>query len=109
MPRAGAPTFLTGQRAIVTGASSGIGRAIALALGQAGADVAINYITGEDKAEEAAAADSRTAGAGDYGSLRCFGRDTGPRHVQTDDRCIWNCRYFDEQRRACNRMRPWKR
>jgi glucose 1-dehydrogenase len=55
MPRLEAQPFLNGQRAIVTGASSGIGRAIALALGRAGADVAINYITGEDKAEEAAA------------------------------------------------------
>jgi glucose 1-dehydrogenase len=35
----------------VTGASSGIGRAIALSLGDAGADVVINYVTDEDKAE----------------------------------------------------------
>jgi glucose 1-dehydrogenase len=34
----------------VTGASSGIGRAIALALGEAGADVVVNYASGEDKA-----------------------------------------------------------
>jgi glucose 1-dehydrogenase len=34
----------------VTGASSGIGRAIALALGEAGADVVVNYVSGEDKA-----------------------------------------------------------
>ena len=55
LPRLAPQPFLAGQRAIVTGASSGIGRAIALALGQAGADVAINFISGEDKAEEAAA------------------------------------------------------
>jgi glucose 1-dehydrogenase len=43
--------LLKGQKASVTGASSGIGRSIALALGHAGADVCINYVTGEDKAQ----------------------------------------------------------
>src|SRR5213082_1621876 len=43
---------LQGQIAIVTGASSGIGRAIALALGAAGADVVVNYRDGEDAAVE---------------------------------------------------------
>jgi len=43
---------LHGQKAIVTGASSGIGRAIALALGAAGADVVVNYRDGEDAAVE---------------------------------------------------------
>src|SRR3954465_7177072 len=45
------PRLLKGQKAIVTGASSGIGRAIALALGHAGADVCINYLAGEEKAQ----------------------------------------------------------
>lgn len=42
---------LTGQKALVTGGSSGIGRAVALALGRAGADVVINYISSEQAAE----------------------------------------------------------
>src|SRR5881227_891660 len=51
MPRVPAQKLLLGQKALVTGASSGIGRAIALSLGDAGADVVINYVSGEDKAE----------------------------------------------------------
>jgi glucose 1-dehydrogenase len=50
------PRLLTGQRAIVTGASSGIGKAIALALGEAGADVAVNYSSAEAPALEVVAA-----------------------------------------------------
>jgi glucose 1-dehydrogenase len=55
MPRVPAQKLLLGQKALVTGASSGIGRAIAIALGEAGADVVINYVSGEDKAQALAA------------------------------------------------------
>jgi 3-oxoacyl-[acyl-carrier protein] reductase len=43
---------LRGQIAVVTGASRGIGRAIALALGQAGAHVVINYKGNQAAAEQ---------------------------------------------------------
>jgi glucose 1-dehydrogenase len=43
--------ILKGQKALVTGANSGIGKAIALALGKAGADVAVNYIAHQDQAQ----------------------------------------------------------
>ena len=42
---------LAGQSALVTGASSGIGEAVALALGEAGANVVVNYISKPETAE----------------------------------------------------------
>ncbi len=41
---------LAGQKALVTGANSGIGRSVALALGRAGADVVVNYVVDDDEA-----------------------------------------------------------
>jgi glucose 1-dehydrogenase len=41
---------LSGQRALVTGANSGIGAGIARSMAMAGAKVAINYIVDEDAA-----------------------------------------------------------
>jgi glucose 1-dehydrogenase len=51
MPCVPVQKILEGQAALVTGASSGIGLAIARALGEAGADVAINFVADEDQAE----------------------------------------------------------
>lgn len=47
---------LSGKAALVTGAQQGIGKAIAIAFAQAGADVAINYLDGAAQAEAVAAA-----------------------------------------------------
>jgi 3-oxoacyl-[acyl-carrier protein] reductase len=53
---------LAGRVAVVTGGSRGIGRAIAVALGAAGAKVVINYTANEAAATEAAAAVAAAGG-----------------------------------------------
>ncbi|MFD7438918.1 SDR family oxidoreductase [Streptomyces sp. NPDC059861] len=44
--------LLRGQKALVTGANSGIGKATAVALGRAGADVVVNYVAGPEEADK---------------------------------------------------------
>ena len=54
LPKVGYPHVLEGQPAIVTGANSGIGEAVALGLAQAGSDVVINYVTHPEAADDIA-------------------------------------------------------
>jgi glucose 1-dehydrogenase len=68
------PQVLSGKSAIVTGASRGIGRAIAIALAEAGADVAINFRSHPEEAEEVAEA------------IRKLGRQALPVQADVADR-----------------------
>lgn len=52
MPTCPEQKTLRGQKALITGANSGIGKAVAIALGEAGADVVVNYRSGEEQANE---------------------------------------------------------
>jgi glucose 1-dehydrogenase len=64
-PPIAVPKLLTGQKALVTGANSGIGKGVAIALGQAGADVVVNYVDGDDAAS-AVVEEIRKSGAKAY-------------------------------------------
>jgi len=61
VPAVQALSLLKGQTALVTGANSGIGRAIAIALGRAGANVVVNYVA---KPEDAEAVSEEIRGGG---------------------------------------------
>ncbi len=49
-PDSRTPKILPGQKALVTGANSGIGKGIAIELAKAGADVVVNYVVNPDSA-----------------------------------------------------------
>ena len=61
-PRVNYGQILAGQKALVTGANSGIGAGIAMSMADAGAAVAINYVTNPESATELVKEIQKTGG-----------------------------------------------
>ncbi len=85
MPTCSTPPVLAGQVALVTGANSGIGKGVALALAQAGADVVVNFRDGREAAEAVVAS---IAAAGRRGLAIQAGGSDGRAVVAMFDRAI---------------------
>lgn len=62
---------LAGQTCIVTGSSSGIGRAVALAIGKEGANVVVNYHSDPESAEETVHEIEKNSLCGDAIAVKC--------------------------------------
>ena len=74
---------LDGKAAIVTGASKGMGAAIAIGLGEAGASVVVNYASSRDSAERTVETirSRRGAGIAVRGDVNVFWRQSRPVHT----------------------------
>ena len=75
---------LKGKNALITGASSGIGEAIAIRFGQEGANVAINYHSGAERAEavKAKVREGANATGGDHKSITVKADISDERQIQ---------------------------
>jgi 3-oxoacyl-[acyl-carrier protein] reductase len=80
-------TALSGKAALVTGASRGIGRASALALAKAGAQVLVHYGRGKDEAE-AVVQEIRTAGGRAQALSADLASPNGPQVLAKEVRAI---------------------
>lgn len=80
---------MTGKRAIVTGASSGIGRAIALEFARAGADVIVHFAKSREAAD-AIAAEARRLGVRSETLAADFSRGERLDEFLADAFGVWN-------------------
>ena len=95
---------LTGQKALVTGANSGIGRGVAIALGQAGADVVVNYVEGDGAAEAVVDGNREVRRQGLCAQGRRFFGTGGRSDVRANDAGIRHDRHPGQQRRPAARF-----
>ncbi len=72
------------QRVLVTGASRGIGRAIALALGNAGFDIVVHYRNRVDAAQETAASIRKAGGTASVLAFDVANREQTRQALETD-------------------------
>ena len=79
---------LSGKVAMVTGSSRGIGRACALRLAEAGADVVVNYVTSSNEAELVA---EQIAAIGN-GKWMPYCRDEARTHLTTVNDIVFDIR-----------------
>ena len=109
---------LRNQTAIITGANSGIGEAIALALGLDGANVVVNYIDKPDVAEEIAHKISIHDKCGDAIAIQCdvskedqvqamFQKTTN--HFGTVDICVPNAGIQQDASLHEMKLEQWQR
>ena len=110
MPNVPHTEVVGGQKALVTGASSGIGKAVALALGDAGADVVVNYVSRRRRWRTKSSSELRGYGGNAYAHQADVSKeDAGAGDVRPNDAGVRHRSTSWSTTPACSRTRRSKR